>query len=107
MAAKITIDLTSGTDTAVLTLIDKISPINDWTCTPGFLSRNSGKWALGLASQPVVLSDEDDKFHVLQILSLNTFAPKVGASGGDGLVGGDGGTVADGQTLSWSITKIE
>lgn len=107
MASKVTLTLTWGTDSAVLTLLDPVGTINTWTCDPpDFLSKGSGKWAQGLGSWPVVLSDEDDKEIVLQFGSLNMFNPKVGQSGNDALASGDGGTVGDQQVVDWIIEAV-
>ncbi|MFC5461919.1 hypothetical protein [Massilia niabensis] len=107
MASKVTLTLTWGQDTAVLTLLDVLGLGNTWTCDPtDFLSKGTGKWAQGLASLPVVLSDVTDKISVLHIYSLDMFNPEVGDDGNDAIASGDGGTVGDQQVVKWIVDSV-
>ena len=45
MASKVTLTLTWGSDSAIVTLFDPVGTINSWSCDPPeFLSKGSGKW---------------------------------------------------------------
>lgn len=107
MASKVKVTLTSGADTAVLTLLDPVGPTNTWSCDPGnFLSKASGKWLQGLASTTVKITADDDHTPVLQFDTLDMYHP-VEEQSGNAEAFGEGGTVRDQQTVQWIITSVQ
>ena len=77
MLSVITLALSSGGDTATLTLKDVLSLDNTQTCSPrGFLAAASGKWTQGLGSLPVEMTAGGG--NIMSIMGLNTTAHQSG-----------------------------
>jgi hypothetical protein len=107
MAARITLALTFGTDSATMVLTDPIGPNNPWKANPdNFLSQKEGDWTQGFAANPVIAYGRSPHEIVLQFEGLDTFNPKVGKEG-SAIHFGVGGKVPDSQVVHWKITSLK